>query len=184
MAPEAPEDRQWVVIARVTGPRGNRGEVEALSLSSRPGRFCRLSEVYLFDPQRPAAECRPVVVNEVWQHRGRTVFKFQGVDTISEAEGLRGLEVRIPLSARPPLQNGEYYQSDLIGCEVVERLSGRLVGRVTDWREYGGSVLLVVEGAAGEEILIPFAGAICVEIDVARRRLTVDLPEGLRDLNR
>jgi 16S rRNA processing protein RimM len=112
------------------------------------------------------------------------VFKFRGVDTISEAERLRGREVRIPLASRLVLPPGEYYQSDLVGCEVVERATGAPVGRVRKWQEAGGPALLEVEGVSGEEILVPFASSICVEIDVERRRILVDLPEGLKDLNR
>lgn len=184
MVAEAPEDREWAAIALLLGPRGNRGEVEAIPLSGRLERFNRLSDVYLFDAGSPAAGHRPAEVETVWEHRGRVVFKFRGVDTISEAERLRGREVRIPLSSRPPLPPGEYYQSDLVGCEVIDRATGQPVGRVRNWQEAGGSGLLEIEGVDGTEILAPFASSICVEIDVERRRILVDLPEGLKDLNR
>ncbi len=184
MAAEAPDDRQWAAIALLVAPRGNRGEVEAIPLSDRLERFNRLSEVYLFDAGNYVSVPAPIEVEEVWEYRGRVVFKFRGVDTISEAERLRGREVRIPLADRPPLPPGEYYQSDLVGCRVIERATGTLIGRVRRWQEAGGPALLEIEGAGGEEILVPFASAICVEIDVAGRRILVDLPVGLKDLNR
>ena len=85
-----------------------------------------------------------------------------------------------PASART-LDEGEYFQSDLIGCEVVDRRTGESMGRVTAWDEGGGaSGLLVVDG----QLLIPFARSICVEIDPAAKRIAVELPEGLKDLNR
>lgn len=184
MAVEAPDERQWAAIAVLIGARGNRGEVEAILLTSRPERFSGLREVYLFDAGNPASELSCAEVEEAWEHRGRMVLKFRGVDTISEAERLRGWEVRIPLASRLPLPAGEYYQSDLVGCEVVERATGARVGRVRRWQEAGGPALLEVEGVNGEEILVPFANSICVEIDVERRRILVELPEGLKDLNR
>jgi 16S rRNA processing protein RimM len=82
-----------------------------------------------------------------------------------------------------PLPQGEYYQSDLIGFEVVKR-DGRRLGRVRDWLEQCGPALLDVEGEQGEEMLIPFAASICVEIDTRGKRIVVELPEGLEDLNR
>ena len=103
---------------------------------------------------------------------------------MTEAETLQGYELRIPLEERAPAPEGEYFHSDLIDCEVVER-SGEPVGVVTGWQDFGGSGLLVVKGenAKGEkEILVPFAKAVCVEIDVARKRIVVELPEGLKDL--
>jgi 16S rRNA processing protein RimM len=89
------------------------------------------------------------------------------------------MEVRIPLAERTELAPGEFFQSDLVGCEVVDRKSGERVGRVEAWQDGGGSGLLVVEGG----LLIPFARSICVEIDVQARRIVVELPEGLRELN-
>jgi 16S rRNA processing protein RimM len=178
------EQRQWATIAFLLGSRGNRGEVKALPLSDHLERFSGLSEVHLFDAQRPALEPRAVEVEEVWRHGEHVVFKFRGVDTISAAEGLRGCEVRVPLSSRAPLAEGEFYQSDLVGCELVERTTGRCVGRVRAWREYGGPPLLEVEGLGGEEILVPFARSICVAIDLAAKRISVDLPEGLLELDR
>ena len=108
------------------------------------------------------------------------IFKFRGVDTISDAEKLAGAEVRVPASERVALDAGEYFQSDLVGCEVIERKSGRRLGAVTGWEDGGGSGLLVVDA----RWLIPFVRSICVEIDPAARRIAVDLPDGLKDVNR
>jgi 16S rRNA processing protein RimM len=91
------------------------------------------------------------------------------------------MEVRIPISQRISLEPGEFFQSDLIGCEVIDRRTGESIGRVSDWQDSGGAGLLVV---GDDELLIPFVRAICVEIDPSSRRIAVELPEGLKDLNR
>ncbi len=164
----------WVTIALLGKTRGNRGEITALSMSSKPERYSALQEVYLFG----SGERREI--ETTWFHNGTLIFKFRGVDSISDAELLTGLEVRVPLAERAPLEAGEFFQSDLIGCEVVDRASGVRIGFVTDWDDGGGAGLLVVEG----DLLIPFARAICVEIDPAAKRITVELPPGLKELNR
>jgi len=174
-----------VTVAVVIRAWGNRGEVAAEPLSSRLERYRLLVEVFLFDPGGPLNECRPFEIQSVWMHRGRLVFKFRGVDSISEAERLRGAEVRIPLASRLEPAPDEYFHSDLMGCEVIEKGAGEVLGRVRNWREGGGAGLLEVEGARnGEEILIPFARSLCVDIDVKAKRIVVELPEGLKDLNR
>jgi 16S rRNA processing protein RimM len=170
----SPEDA-WVTVSRLGKTRGNRGEITALALSDRPERYQALSRVHLCGTGAPL----PHQVEHTWFHNGTLIFKFQGVDTISDAELLVGLEVRIPIAERTELEAGEFFQSDLIGCEVVDRKSGERLGRVEAWQDGGGSGLLVVEGG----LLIPFARSICVEIDVQARRIAVDLPEGLRELN-
>ena len=169
----------WVAVAQLGKPRGNRGEVTALALSAKPERYQSLQQVFLFGPGLPE-EGSPHEVESTWFHNGVLIFKFRGVDTISAAEQLSGAEVRVPLSQRAELEPGEYFESDLLGCEVIDRHTGTCLGRVTRWDEGGSSGLLVVEG----NLLIPFARSICVEIDPAAKRIAVDLPEGLKDLNR
>ena len=98
---------------------------------------------------------------------------------MADAEPLAGCEVRVPRGERAILEPGEYFASDLIGCEVIERDSGLSLGRVTAFEEAGSSGLLEVEG----RLLIPFAREICVSIEPEARRIVVDLPLGLKELN-
>jgi 16S rRNA processing protein RimM len=163
----------WVAVALLGRPRGNRGEVTAESLSSKPERFARLKEVRLM------GDGGAYQVEEVWEHLGALVFKFRGVDSITDAEKLRGAEVQVPCSERVALEPGEYFHSDVIGCEVRERASGRVVGHVTNFEEYGGPPLIEIDGG---KLLIPFVKAICVDIRPEVKLIQVDLPEGLEDL--
>ncbi len=157
-------------------PRGIRGELTAISHSSHPERFAKLNKVRLYLPDRP--DFRECQVERVWDHQGTPVFKFAGVDSMNDAEFLRGAEVRIPPEERVPLDPGEFYQSDLIGCEVRDHQSKRVIGHVTGWEEYGGPSLLQVDNG---RILIPFVKAICVDIRPADRVIETSLPEGLED---
>ena len=173
-------DADWVAVALLGKTRGNRGEITALPLSDKPARYQELREVCLFGPHLLGpGGTEPRTVEEVWFHEGVLIFKFQGVDTISDAERLKGAEVRVPAAQRVALDEGEYFQSDLVGCEIVDCASGRALGRVTGWEEGGGTGLLVVD----YHWLIPFARSLCVEIHPAERRIVVDLPDGLKDLN-
>jgi 16S rRNA processing protein RimM len=174
----SPDQGEWVAIALVGKPRGNRGELTAVSLSHKPERFAELKEVFLFEPGKAAG--KRLEVESTWFHDGRLVIKLAGVDTIDDAERWSGAEVRIPLSQRAAPEPGAYFQSDLIGCEVVEGAGGERLGQVTGWEDGGGSGLLVLDSG----LMIPFARSICVEIDPAGRRITVELPPGLKELNR
>jgi len=145
----------------------------AIPLSNQPERFQDLRRVFLFGDGAPAE------IESVWNHQGRWVFKFRGIDTVSDAERLAGAEVRVPAAERAELPPGEYYHSDLIGCEVMDR-EGRSFGRVANFQEAGGAGLLELENG----LLIPFAKSICIAINPAEQRIVVDLPEGLTELNR
>lgn len=169
------EEPQWTAIAALVKPRGNKGELTAVSLSSKPDRFAHLTKVHLF------GDGSEFTIERIWDHDGTLVFKFAGVDSINDAEKLRGAEVRVPSEERVPLDEGEYFHSDLIGCEVRDLATNRLIGKVTGWEEYGGPSLLDVDNG---RILIPFVKAICPEIDPQARIIKVLLPEGLEDLSK
>jgi 16S rRNA processing protein RimM len=123
-----------------------------------------------------------MTVERTWMHGEHVVFKFQGVDTISDAERLAGADVSIPLDQRPPATEGEYYRSDLIGCEVFDERS-RLLGTVAGWQETGATPLVELRTPDGKELLVPFAKSIFTRIDPIARRIELNLPEGLEDLN-
>ena len=167
-----------MTLAVLGRTHANRGEITAVAMTAKPDRFQTLREAYLFPP---SGDARPVEIESVWEHGDRLVLKFAGIDNISDAEVWHGAELRVPLSQRAPLEEGEFYQSDLIGCDVWDRNQGDRLGSVTAMQEFGGpSGVLELDNG----LLIPFAKSICVHIDTASRRIDVVLPEGLRDLNR
>jgi 16S rRNA processing protein RimM len=155
--------------------RGNRGELLAEIYSSRPGRADELKEVTLVLNGRR----RDAVVERAWIHDGRTVLKFAGIDSISQAEEWAGADILVPETERVQAAEGEFFHADLIGCTVIGE---REIGVVTGIEEFGGPPLLKVQAANGREILIPLVLSICREIDVAAKRIRVELPEGLLEL--
>ena len=158
---------------------GQPGRSHGGSAQQQAGTVSGFEGSFPLRPDGPAGG-EKYEVESTWFHINTLVFKFRGVDTISDAERLYGREVRIPASQRVTLDEGEYFQSDLIGCEVVDRRTGASLGRVTGWDDGGGSGLLIVDN----DLMVPFARSICVEIDAAAKRIAVELPEGLKDLNR
>jgi len=115
------------------------------------------------------------------QH-GRCVIKFRGIDTISEAERYIGSEIKIPADTLPAAQEGSYYTFQLKGCRVFA-VDGEYIGTITRIIDSGGTEILEVV-RDDEETLIPFAQLYIKEIDIDQRRVKVELPEDLRELNR
>ena len=172
-----------VTLAKILRPRGLRGEVAAEILTDFPDRLTKLREVWLADGRTSP---RHTQVKRCWLSPGRggqAVFHFAGVDTVEAAETLRGMEVQIPIGERVQLAAGNYYVSDLVGCEVWEVDAFAALGSVRDVDFPGGVPLLAVDTKKGE-VLVPLAAAFCVQIDVKAKRIQVTLPEGLLDLNR
>jgi 16S rRNA processing protein RimM len=168
---------EWIPVGRLRRTRGRRGELIGEIYSNRPGRASALRRVAL------EAEGRRVesVVEDLWYHDGSPVFKFAGIDSISEAERWEGADILVPPEDQAVPEEGEYRHADLIGCTVLDE-SGARLGVVSGVEDYGASPLLNVTAAEGKELLIPFAKAICIEIDVPGKMIRVKLPEGLADL--
>jgi 16S rRNA processing protein RimM len=193
-----------VLVARILRARGNKGEVAAELLTDFPERLTKLKEVFV-GPAGGKMEPRQVALKNCWlsqNHRGQAVFHFEGVNSISEAEKYRGMEILLPFEQRVTIPAGQYFVSDLIGCSVFENSvatpvvasspcslgeAPSLLGTVRDVQipgeDFPGTPLLEVETSQGD-LLIPLAVDICTRIDTVARRIDVVLPEGLRDLNR
>ena len=165
---------ELVAIARVVRPRGLKGEVVAEILTDFPERFEGLEGVTAVFPDEKRT---PIVVEKFWLQNGRVVLKFVGFDTVEAGETLRDAEVCVPESETVELDEGEFFDWELEGCRV-ETLDGTTVGTVKELMRTGGTELLVVDGET-KEYLIPFAEAICVEVDTENKLIRIDPPEGL-----
>ncbi len=159
-------------------PRGNRGEILAISQTDVPGRIEAIK-----DAQIRLADGTDITVSieNAWQFKGDWVLKLAGVDSITAADRYRNSDLWVPFEERASLPGGEHFRSDLIGCTLVNQADGTVLAKVEAWQQYGGSPLIQAT-IAGKEVLIPFVPEICPEVDLAERRITVNLPAGLLEL--
>jgi small subunit ribosomal protein S16 len=162
-----------VTIGRVIKPQGRRGEMLTESLSDRPDRFPGLRRAFVPGPGGEAVEVR---VDAVRPHKRRFALKLGGVETIDEAERLRGVELRIREQDLAPLPEGSYYHHQLVGLAVVDGEGGAL-GSVSAVLATGGEApVLEVAGPSGEWLL-PFAADFVRRVDLEARRLVAVRPE-------
>jgi 16S rRNA processing protein RimM len=176
----------WVWLARIRKAQGRKGEVLAEILTDFPEKFAERKRVWLLSGAGSAGEAaREVALDSHWLNKGQAggiVLHFAGVDSITEAETLRGMVVAIPQAERAPLGEDEVYVGDLIGCSLFDVVSdpAQSVGVIEDVdRDAGPVALLVVKSADGEEILVPFAKAYLRRIDPDGKRVEMALPQGL-----
>lgn len=175
---------QYLAVARIARPQGRHGEVVADILTDFPERFEKLRRAYL---ENVSGESRLVDIEKTWLHKGRIVLKFAGVDSITEADGLRGLHLFIRSEDRVALPEHHYYVWELEGCRVVRERAGiaEEVGTVTEIERTGGVDLLRVARAQDKsgELLIPLTQEICPRIDTAAKMILINPPEDLLELN-
>ena len=156
-------------------PHGVRGEVVVESRTDNPERFAPGARLLAGpDDELEVAESRP--------HRGALLVRFTGIDDRDAAETLRGRDLAVPEETVPEAPEGTYYHYQLLGCRVRDAAAGEL-GEVVDVAEDGGGLILVVEGEAPgggrRRVPVPFVAALLRRVDVGRREIEVELPEGL-----
>ncbi|MEZ5290353.1 MAG: ribosome maturation factor RimM [Vicinamibacterales bacterium] len=180
--PASGEHDAWddmLLVGIVARTHGNKGEVIVNPTTDFPeDRFGAGAALWGRAPGRP--EIEPLEVRCFRMHAGRPVVGFRGSTTISEAERFASWELRVPASARRELPAHVYYHHDLVGCDV-QTAAGEDVGRVRAVEGDGMAVRLVVAASRGD-VLIPLAQEFC-SVDVAARRIVVDAPDGLLDVN-
>ncbi len=167
-----------MAIGQVVGVHGVRGEVKVEILTEDPHRFGRLQRVFVGpDGQEPA----PWPLEGYRLHQGRALLKLQGCDDRNRAETLRGFLVQVPLEEAIRLEEGEYYEHQILGLEVWTG-TGEFLGQVVDILYTGANDVYVVRGSgpAGDELLLPAIADVIREVDLEAGRLVVELLDGLR----
>ena len=124
-------------------------------------------------------------IETIRAYRDRLVLKLNGIDDATRAAGLKGKRARAFSGDAPELPEGVYYSARLVGMTVLDE-EGKRIGAVKDVVPTGGTDVLLVDGGGenGEEVLIPFADEIVIEVDEDKNRVTVRMSNGLLDLNR
>jgi 16S rRNA processing protein RimM len=112
-------------------------------------------------------------------HQQGLLLTFLGYTTPEAVGQLRNLLLYVRAADRPPLADGEYYQHQLIGLEVVSDV-GETIGVVSDILETGATDVLVVRPESGQEVLIPMADDFVKQVNLAMGRILVHLIPGIR----
>src|SRR3954470_11276334 len=143
--------QEFITIARVVKTQGRHGEVAAELHTDFPEKFAERKKLFALDV---AGERRELRLEEHWLHKSYVVFKFQGVESINDAESLIGSEIQVPREQRAEIESGAAYVSDLVGCAVFDH--GRAIGSVKDVQFGAGEAPLLVVSEGTKELLIPF----------------------------
>jgi 16S rRNA processing protein RimM len=196
----------WVTLAHIVRPQGRKGEIIAELWTDFPEKFAQRKRLFLLaDDSSSATTPREILLEDFRPMQDRVVLKFAGIDSIEQAESLRGLTVAIPHQERAPLEEDSAYISDLIGCQLYDsspQPSGqpRLIGVITNVdRAATNTDLLIVElypeelhpehaqdaavPATAPRAEIPFVKAFLDRLDIAARRVEMRLPAGLLEIN-
>lgn len=169
--------QQWLNVGKVVNTHGLKGEVRVQTITDfveqryRPG-----NTLYLFRPGTD--EPCPVVVKSHRKHKDMDLLQFENVEHIDDVEHWKGGMLKVSVDQLEPLDDGEFYIFEIIGCEV-KTISGKKIGIVKEILRPGANDVWIVKGMNGHEYLIPYIKDVVKDVNVKEKQITIEPMEGL-----
>lgn len=170
-----PEPR-YLAVGQVARPHGVRGELRINIITSYPERLAQHTYFYLAHSDSLETVQR-YTVERLRYHQKVVLLKLSGCDDRNTAEEMRGMFVLTPIEEAAPLEEGEYYNFQLIGMKV-ETEDGEELGRLVEIVATGANDVYIVHGPLGE-VLLPAIDDVVIEADAETKRMTVRLLPGI-----
>ncbi len=164
---------EYVIIGQILAPSGIKGKIKVAVTTDFPQRFTPSSKVYI--------NRQPMTIDTTEWHKGKPVIKLNAINSVEEAQKLRGQTIVIHHSQLQPLPEGQYYLFQIIGLEVWTTQE-ELLGVVTEIQTAESNDTYIVSGDRGE-ILIPAIADVIKSIDLNKRRMVIEPILGLLTLN-
>ena len=206
--PKTPLSNEWIEIGKIIGVQGLNGEVRVYPSTDFPERFEEPGQRWLKYPNQSSPQSVELVHGRLIENKGIFIVKLAGVSDRNQAEALRGSVFLIPEGDRPHLEEDEYYIQDLIGLVAIDQRTGEEIGTVVEILSAGHDILAIKPPVAPVEtpetsetvetvetpatpskrkskpnILIPFVKEIVPIVDMAARRVEINPPPGLLEVN-
>ena len=157
----------YFLVGEVLEPQGIRGEAKVRPYASNPDDYFRWSTMYL----EKDGQYRPIGVKCSRVHDGFAYMTLEGCTGPEDVEKYRGAQLYVAREDAAPLEEGEVYIRDLIGCRAVDE-EGREIGVVTDVLQYGSVDTYVFKTPRGT-MMAPALLAVFPVTDVEQRVLHV-----------
>jgi len=162
----------YLTVGFLRRPHGLQGEIVMDLHTDFPDRMQRGRKLLVGEDHQP------MTLTSVRPHQNGLLVKFKGVDTPEGAGVFRNQWVYIQAKDAPPLPEGQLYQHELLGFEMVDE-NGNPLGKLVEIIVTGANDVYVVRDDSGKEILLPAIPSVILELDAGRRFMRVHLLEGL-----
>ncbi|ASA96226.1 16S rRNA processing protein RimM [Anoxybacillus flavithermus TNO-09.006] len=169
---------KWFHVGKIVNTHGIRGEVRVISRTDFAEERYKIGNVlYIFMENKPPVEVK-VASHRV--HKSFDLLTFEGYDNINLVEPFKGAMIKIPETQLQPLNEGEYYFHEIIGCTVVTE-DGEPIGEIKEILTPGANDVWVVKRKKGGDVLIPYIDDVVKQVDVENKTITIHVMEGLLD---
>jgi len=164
---------EWIVVGKVLSAHGVRGELKVYSFTEPPANLLGYAHWTLRDSQKS----REVTLRDSRQQGKNLLVQLADIDDRDQAQALAGLEICIPRSELPALDDGEYYWHQLQGLNVIEQ-NGQWLGRIERMLSTGANDVMRVMPCPGSlderERLLPYTAHCVQQVDLAAGEIRVE----------
>jgi 16S rRNA processing protein RimM len=164
-----PQAEKKICVARIGAAHGVRGAVKLWTFTEDPLAVKR------YGPLSTKDGARQFEVTSAREAKGHLVATLKGITTREGAERLNGIELHVMRERLPPTDEGEYYRADLIGLAAVTATDEPL-GSVVAIHNFGAGDIIEIAPPEGATMLLPFSDAVVPAVDLAGRRVVIEIP--------
>ena len=168
---------ELMVVGKVLGAHGIRGELKVQPLTDDPGRFYDLEQVYLKKGDKKT--CHDIEL--VRFHKGKVLLTLTGIGDRNASERAAGAMVCIDRADAVALEEDEYFIGDLIGMTVFDE-AGQSLGKVKDVIQTSGTVDTVEIVMSDKTVYVPARKVYFKQVCLAEGKIVADIPEELMTL--
>ena len=151
-----------ITVGKLGKVRGLDGSLKIIPLTDFENRFDDLKEIFVGE--------KLFQVENVKYISGEIFIKFVGIDSREIAKTLTNKFLKVDKKDVAPLEEGEFYTFDIIGCEVFD--GDKFFGKVVEVLKTGSNDVFQVKGES--EILIPALKSVVKKIDIAEKKIFID----------
>ena len=177
------ENSEWLIVGIITSPYGVKGKMKIKSFSDFAERFTKPGKRWLQNDNETPIECELL---SGFQKTGKDSFiiTLKDINTRSQAESLRQKKLLVRSDDLPYLQNEEFHLSELINLKVnlIKSNKLQLIGEVCDLITENNNLLVIELYENNKKVLIPFVKEIVPTIDLQKKLIIINPPEGLLEL--
>ncbi|MHC2995358.1 MAG: 16S rRNA processing protein RimM [Candidatus Atribacteria bacterium] len=167
-------NKSFIIIGKIVSTQGNKGEVKVVPLTNSIDRFRKLTDIFI----KKGNNKKLLNINNLKIKKNTVILKFEGIENIEKAEMIVGSFLEVKRSNAIKLPKDTYFIFDIIGLEVYTN-ENELLGKVENIISTGSNDVYVVKNKDKQEILIPAIREVIKNIDLEKKRISINMVDGL-----
>jgi len=163
----------YLAVGFLRRPHGVRGEIMLEIQTDHPEQFMVGATFYV------GKEYLPLTIATKRKHNKGILLSFEGISDRDEIGRFRNHYVYANIADLPPLPEGQFYDYQLIGLEVIEEETGEILGKLKEIIKTGANDVYLVTSESGRELLLPAIPDVILDVELAEGKMSVFLLPGL-----